>query len=105
MQPFDNRRPARYLRGLVGKPLRQVRMIMLHHVENRLLGQATMVLGKQLVQMCKFVVVQGDADLSCNAELYHRAASPYRLIHAPNTRISSLRLIIFNRESGSGFWD
>jgi hypothetical protein len=61
VQPFDNRRPPRYLCRFIRKPLRQVRMILLNYVEHGLLGEQAMIIGKQLVQVCEFFIVHGNA--------------------------------------------
>ena len=41
--------------------LREIEMILLHHVEHGLPGEPAMVLGKQLVHPCKFVIGHGTA--------------------------------------------
>jgi hypothetical protein len=45
----------------IRKPLRQVRMILLNYVEHGLLGEQAMIIGKQLVQVCEFFIVHGNA--------------------------------------------
>jgi hypothetical protein len=46
MKPFPDRRASWYLRSLIGQPLREIGMIMLHDVERCFHGEIAMVFRK-----------------------------------------------------------
>jgi hypothetical protein len=46
MKPLHYRRSPWYQRGLIREALPKVRVILLHDVEDRFLGELSMVLGK-----------------------------------------------------------
>jgi hypothetical protein len=46
MKPFPDRRASWYLRSLIGQPLREIGMIMLHDIERRFHGEIAMVFRK-----------------------------------------------------------
>ena len=58
-EPLYNRRASRYLRGLIRKALREVIVILSHHVEHGLPGPPTMIVGKHLVQVGQLLVGHG----------------------------------------------
>lgn len=58
-QPLRDRRSPVDQRGFIREPLRKVRVILLHDVEHRILGEAAVVLGEEFVQVGEFVVIHG----------------------------------------------
>jgi hypothetical protein len=45
-EAFGDRRAPGYQRGLIRKPPRKIKVILLHDVEHRFLGEIAMMLGK-----------------------------------------------------------
>ena len=59
MKPLHYRRSPWYQHGLICKALPKVSMILLHDVENRFLGELSMVLGKLSVHSCELFIGHG----------------------------------------------
>jgi hypothetical protein len=45
---------------LVGEPLGEIGVVLLHDVEHRVLGEAAVVLGEEFMQVGEFVVIHGN---------------------------------------------
>lgn len=63
-KPLPDRRSPWDQRGFIGKPLREVGVILLHDVEYRFLGEPSMILGKESVQVSELFVVHGHRALA-----------------------------------------
>jgi hypothetical protein len=59
MKALHDRRSPWYLRGLIREPLRKIRVVLLHDVEHRFLGEPAVVFGQQPVHVSELFVGHG----------------------------------------------